>query len=46
MLANVNLVADMDFAAKYGRIVIIGNCREITINHRVAMMKLDIRGSP
>jgi NADPH:quinone reductase len=46
MLANVNLVADMDVAAKYGRIVIIGNRGEITINARVAMMKeLDIRGT-
>jgi NADPH:quinone reductase len=45
MLANVNLAADMDLAAKYGRIVIIGNRGEITINARVAMMKeLDIRG--
>ena len=45
MLANVNLKADMDVAAKYGRIVVIGNRGEITINARVAMMKdLDIRG--
>lgn len=45
MLANVNLVADMDLAAKYGRIVIIGNRGDITITPRVAMMKeLDIRG--
>jgi NADPH2:quinone reductase len=45
MLANVNLTADMDLAAKYGRIVVIGNRGEITINPRVAMMKeLDIRG--
>ncbi len=45
MLANVNLAADMDLAAKYGRIIIIGNRGEITINARVAMMKeLDIRG--
>ena len=45
MLANVNLAADMDLAAKYGRIVIIGNRGEITITPRVAMMKeLDIRG--
>jgi len=35
----------MDLAAKYGRIVVIGNRGEITINPRVAMMKeLDIRG--
>jgi len=45
MLANVNLAADMELAAKYGRIVIIGNRGEITINPRLAMMKeLDIRG--
>jgi len=45
MLANVNLAADMDLAAKFGRIVVIGNRGEITINPRVAMMKeLDIRG--
>jgi NADPH2:quinone reductase len=45
MLANVNLAADMELAAKYGRIVVIGNRGEITINPRVAMMKeLDIRG--
>lgn len=45
MLANVNLAADMDVAAKYGRIIVIGNRGEITINPRVAMMKeLDIRG--
>ncbi len=45
MLANVNLAADMELAAKYGRIVVIGNRGEITINPRLAMMKeLDIRG--
>jgi len=45
MLANVNLAADMDVAAKFGRIVVIGNRGEITINPRVAMSKdLDIRG--
>jgi NADPH2:quinone reductase len=45
MLANVNLAADMDLAAKFGRIVIIGNRGEITINPRVTMTKeLDIRG--
>jgi NADPH2:quinone reductase len=37
--------ADMDLAAKYGRIIVIGNRGEITISPRVAMMKeLDIRG--
>jgi NADPH:quinone reductase len=45
MLANVNLAADMDVVAKYGRIVIIGNRGDISITPRVAMMKeLDIRG--
>lgn len=46
MLANVNLAKDMDVAAKFGRIVIIGNRGEININPRVAMMKeLDIKGT-
>jgi NADPH2:quinone reductase len=45
MLANVNLAADMDLAAKFGRIIVIGNRGEITINPRLAMTKdLDIRG--
>lgn len=45
MLANVNLAADLDLVAKYGRIVIIGNRGEITINPRLTMMKeLDVRG--
>ncbi|MGI9521913.1 MAG: NADPH:quinone reductase [Hyphomicrobiaceae bacterium] len=45
MLANVNLAVDMDVVAKYGRIIVIGNRGEITVNPRVAMMKeLDIRG--
>ncbi|GGJ42626.1 NADPH:quinone reductase [Neoroseomonas lacus] len=45
MLANVNLAADMDLVAKYGRIIVIGNRGEITVNPRLAMMKeLDIRG--
>lgn len=45
MLANVNLVADMEIAAQHGRIVVIGNRGEIVINPRLAMMKeLDIRG--
>jgi NADPH:quinone reductase len=45
MLANVNLAADMDLVAKYGRIIVIGNRGEVTVNPRVAMMKeLDIRG--
>ena len=45
MLANVNLAADMDLVAKFGRVVIIGNRGEITLSPRVAMVKeLDIRG--
>lgn len=45
MLANVNLATDMDLVANYGRIIVIGNRGEITVNARVAMMKeLDIRG--
>lgn len=45
MLANVNLANDMDIAAKYGRIVVIGNRGPVEINARVAMMKeLDILG--
>jgi NADPH2:quinone reductase len=45
MLANVNLAADMELVAKYGRIIVIGNRGEITVNPRLTMMKeLDIRG--
>ncbi|WP_137128350.1 NADPH:quinone reductase [Roseomonas sp. HF4] len=45
MLANINLAADMDLVAKYGRIIVIGNRGEISVNPRLAMMKeLDIRG--
>lgn len=45
MLANVNLQTDLELLAKYGRVIVIGNRGEITINARVAMMKeLDIRG--
>ena len=45
MLANINLASDLDLVAKYGRIIIIGNRGEITINPRMTMMKeLDIRG--
>src|SRR5262245_15157090 len=42
---TINLAADLDLVAKYGRIIVIGNRGEITVNPRVAMMKeLDIRG--
>lgn len=45
MLANVNLAADMDLAARYGRIIVIGCRGEVSINPRVAMMReLDVRG--
>ncbi|MEM7422642.1 MAG: NADPH:quinone reductase [Pseudomonadota bacterium] len=45
MLANLNLAADLDLVAKYGRIIVIGNRGEITVNPRMTMMKeLDIRG--
>ncbi|MEM7254592.1 MAG: zinc-binding dehydrogenase, partial [Pseudomonadota bacterium] len=45
MLADVNLAADLDLVAKYGRIIVIGNRGEITINPRMTMMKeLDVRG--
>jgi NADPH:quinone reductase len=45
MLANVNLPKDMEIAAKYGRIVVIGNRGPVEINAREAMMKdLDIIG--
>jgi len=39
MLANVNLKADLDAIAMRGRIVIIGNRGEISINPRAAMNK-------
>lgn len=45
MLANVNLGTDLELAAKFGRIVIIGNRGEITINPRMTMAKeLDVMG--
>lgn len=45
MLANENLAADLDLAAKHGRIVIIGARAETTINPRAIMMKdADVRG--
>jgi len=45
MLANVNLATDLDLLKKGGRVIVIGNRGEITINPRVTMMKgLDIRG--
>jgi len=45
MLANVNLQNDLDIAAKFGRVVIIGNRGTIELNARSAMMnELDILG--
>jgi NADPH2:quinone reductase len=45
MLANVNLAKDLDVIAKYGRIVVIGNRGEITINPRATMGKnIDVVG--
>lgn len=45
MLANVNLAKDLDVIAKHGRIVVIGNRGEITINPRATMMKnIDVVG--
>jgi NADPH:quinone reductase len=39
MLANVNLSADLKLLAQYGRVIIIGNRGEITINPRDLMGK-------
>lgn len=45
MLANVNLENDMALAARFGRIVIIGNRGSIEVTPRQAMMKeLDLIG--
>ncbi len=45
MLANVNLAADLDAVAMYGRVIVIGNRGEVTSNPRTTMMKeLDVRG--
>ena len=45
MLANVNLANDLELLAKFGRVIVIGNRGEVTINPRLTMMKeLDIRG--
>ena len=39
MLANVNLSADLKLLAQYGRVIIIGNRGEITINPRDLMAR-------
>jgi NADPH2:quinone reductase len=45
MLANVNLAADLTLLAPFGRVVVIGNRGEVTINPRLTMGKdADIRG--
>ncbi|HEY0076142.1 MAG TPA: NADPH:quinone reductase [Abditibacteriaceae bacterium] len=45
MLANVNLQRDLEVLANYGRVVVVGNRGEITINPRETMKRdADIRG--
>ena len=45
MLANVNLATDLRLLAKYGRVVVIGNRGEITINPRELMARrASVRG--
>jgi NADPH2:quinone reductase len=45
MLANVNLAKDLTVLAKHGRVIVIGNRGEISINPRDAMARdADIRG--
>jgi len=45
MLANVNLQRDLEALAQYGRVVVVGNRGEITINPRETMKRdADIRG--
>jgi NADPH2:quinone reductase len=39
MLANVNLATDTKLLAQYGRVIVIGNRGEITINPRELMMR-------
>jgi NADPH2:quinone reductase len=39
MLANVNLATDLKLLAQYGRVVVIGNRGEITINPRELMLR-------
>lgn len=39
MLANVNLATDLRLLAQYGRVVVIGNRGEITINPRELMLR-------
>jgi NADPH:quinone reductase len=45
MLANVNLAADLKLLASYGRVIVIGNRGEITINPRDLMSRrASVRG--
>jgi NADPH2:quinone reductase len=45
MLANINLQRDLEVLAMYGRVVVVGNRGEITINPRETMKRdADIRG--
>lgn len=45
MLANVNLARDLEILAQYGRVVVVGNRGEISINPRETMKRdADIRG--
>jgi NADPH2:quinone reductase len=45
MLANVNLAKDLTVLARQGRVIVVGNRGEITINPRETMMReADIRG--
>ena len=45
MLANVNLAADLKMLAQYGRVIVIGNRGEITINPRDLMgRRSSVRG--
>ena len=39
MLANVNLATDVKLLAQYGRVIVIGNRGEITINPRELMLR-------
>ena len=39
MLANVNLATDLKLLAQYGRVIVIGNRGEITINPRELMVR-------
>jgi NADPH2:quinone reductase len=45
MIANVNLATDLRLLAQYGRVIVIGNRGEITINPRELMSRrASVRG--